>query len=200
MALTYATCTDGMVQVLNNVWNGLVNEVEATKRHYEKLEARMITTNDHLNNGITALNNRVEKLEDKFCTIHNCYDDFHVLLNDQGCKIYDMDKQISFYSQSVIRLENKKAEAMKDRFDVLEQCIAGQDDQIKILLHYLAAAEEGCCHCQESTPKVISCCCFNMITRLTEDVQETKDETETRGLEYKDEEVEAFCHPLMFRN
>ena len=36
---------------------------------------------------------------------------------------------------------------MEDKFDVLEQCIAGQDDQIKVLLHCLAAAEEGHCCC-----------------------------------------------------
>ena len=45
----------------------------------------------------------------------------------------------------------------------LGQRVAGQDDQIKVLLHRLAAAEEGCCRCWESTPKVISCCCFDLV-------------------------------------
>ena len=91
-------------------------------------------------------------------------------------------------------------EEIKDHFDTLEQHIAGQDNQIKALLHCLAVAEEGCCHCQESTPKVISCHCFNMSMKLTEDVQETKDKPEAGGLEYKDKEVEAFHCSLIVRN
>ena len=83
---------------------------------------------------------------------------------------------------------------------MLEQHIAGQDDQIKVLLHHLATAEEGHCHCWESTPKVISCRCFDMITKLTEHVQETKVKLEAGGLEYEDEEVEAFCCSLIVRN
>ena len=47
---------------------------------------------------------------------------------------------------------------------------------------------------------MISGCCFDMIMKLTEDVQETKDEMETRGLEYEDEEVETFCCSLITRN
>ena len=114
--------------------------------------------------------------------------------------MYDMNQRISFYSGSIIQLEGKKAEEVKDCFDILEQRIAGQYNQIKVLLHHLAAAEEGRCCCQESTPKVISCRCFDMITKLTEDVQEAKVETETGGLEYEDEEVEAFCCSLILRN
>ena len=60
--------------------------------------------------------------------------------------------------------------------------------------------EEGHCHCHKSTPKVISCHCFKSLTKLTEDVQETKVEPETGGLEYEDEEVEASCHSLILRN
>ena len=118
-------------------------------------------------------------------------EDIWAIVNKQQCLMYDMDKRISFYSSSVVQLEGEKAEEVKGCFDMLEQCITGQDDQIKVLLHCLATAEEGRCHCRESTPKVISCHCFDMITKLTEDVQETKDELETRNL---DEEVEAFCH------
>ena len=74
-----------------------------------------------------------------------------------------MDSGISFYSGSIVQLEGKKAEEVKARFDALEQCVAGQDDQIKVLLHRLAVAKEGRCRCRESTPKVISCCCFDLI-------------------------------------
>ena len=111
-----------------------------------------------------------------------------------------MDQRISFYSGSIIQLEGKKAEEVKACFDALEQRIAGQDDQIKVLLHHLVAAEEGCCHCQESTPKVISCHCFNEIMKLTEDVQEATVEPEAGELEYDDEEVEVFCCSLIDRN
>ena len=92
------------------------------------------------------------------------------MVNKQQHKMYNMDQKISFYSGPIVQLEGKKVEEVKDCFDVLEQRIAGQDDQIKVLLHRLTAVEEGHCHCQESTPKVISCHCFNLITKLTEGV------------------------------
>ena len=75
-----------------------------------------------------------------------------------------------------------------------------KEPERRMILHRLAAAEEGCSCCQESTPKVISCHCFDLITKLTEDVQETMVEPEARGLEYEDKEVEAFCCSLIDRN
>ena len=114
--------------------------------------------------------------------------------------MYNIDQRISFYSGSMVQLEGKKVEEVQDHFDMLERRIAGQDNQIKVLLHRLAAVEEGCCCCWESTPKVISCCCFDMIKKPIGDVQETKDEPEAGGLEYEDEEVEAFCHSLIVSN
>ena len=186
--------------MLNDVWTSLVNEVEATKKRYEELEAAMTTTNNCLNNGISALDTGVDKCEDKHHTLCNVMEDVQATVNKQQCLMYDMDKRISYYSSAVVQLEGKKAEEVKDHLDMLEQRISGQDDQIKVLLHCLAVAEGGHCHCQESTPKVISCCCFNMMMKMTEDVQETKVELETRGLEYEDEEVEAFRCSLILRN
>ena len=90
-------------------------------------------------------------------------DNVHTTVNKQQRQIFDMDSRISFYSGSIVQLEGKKAEEVKARFDALEQRIAGQDDQIKVLLHRLTAAKEGCCRCRESTPKVISCRCFDLI-------------------------------------
>ena len=152
----------------------------------------MTTMNNCLNDGISTLNSRVDKWEDKFHFLCNLVEDIPTTINKQQRKMYNMDQRISFYNGSIVQLEGQNAEEVKDRFDMLEQRIAGQDNQIKVLLHRLAAAEEGCCHCQESTPKVISCHCFDVTTKLIGDVQETEDEPETRGLEYEDEEVEAF--------
>ena len=149
--------------MLNDIWSNLVNEVEATKKRYEELEAAMTTTNNRLNNGISALDARLDRLEDQFRTIRNVQEDVRITINKQQRQIFDMDSQISFYSRSIVQLEGKKAEEIKARLDALEQHVAGQDDQIKVLLHRLAAAEEGHCHCRESTPKVISCRCFNLI-------------------------------------
>ena len=118
----------------------------------------------------------------------------------EECKIWDLDNKVNFYSQSLVKLEGEKAEWVKDRINSLEQRIAGQDDQINVLLHCLVATEEGRCHCGQGSSKVISCHCFDMITKLTEDAQETKVELETGGLEYKDEEVEAFRRSLILRN
>ena len=153
--------TDNAIQMLNNIWSNLVNEVEAAKKRYEELEAAMTITNDCLNDGISALDARLDRLEDRFRVIRNVQDDVHTTINKQQHQIFDMDSRISFYSGSIVQLEGKKAEEVKARFNVLEQRVAGQDDQIKVLLHRLAAAEESCCRCQESTLKVISCRCFD---------------------------------------
>ena len=149
--------------MLNNIWSNLVNKVEVTKKCYKELEAAMTITNDRLNDGILALDTRLDQLEDRFRTIHNVQDNIRTTINKQQRQIYDMDSRISFYSGSIVQLEGKKAEEVQARFDALEQCIAGQDDWIKVLLHCLAATKEGCCRCWESTPKVISCCCFDLI-------------------------------------
>ena len=196
----YTAWTDGTIQMLNDVWTRLVNEVNTTKRHYEELEAAMTTTNNHLNDGISVLDARVGKCEDKHRTLRNVMEDVRATVDKQQCLMYDMDKRISFYSTAIVQLEGKKAEEVMDHFDVLEQHITGQDDQIKVLLHHSAAAEEGRCCCQESTLKVISCCCFNLVAKPTEDGQETQVEPEVGGLEYDGEEVEAFCCSLILRN
>ena len=41
---------------------------------------------------------------------------------------------------------------------------------------------------------------FRFDLKLTEDMQETQIEQEIGGLEYEDEEVEAFCRSLILRN
>ena len=149
--------------MLNDIWSSLVNEVEAAKKRYEELEATMMTTNDRLNDGISALDMRFDWLEDSFQTIRNVQEDVRVTVNKQQHQIFNLDSRISFYSGSIVQLEGKKAEEVKARFNVLEQHVAGQDDQTKVLLHRLAAAKEGRGCCQESTPKVISCRCFDLI-------------------------------------
>ena len=159
----FANHINSTILMLNDIWNGLVNDIEATKKWYEELEAAMTMTNDRLNDGISALDARVDKCEDKHRTLCNVMEDIWAMVNKQQRLMYNMDKRISYYSGVVIQLEGKKVEGVENRFDASEQHIAGQDNQIKVLLHHLAAAEEGRCHCRESTPKVISCCCFDLI-------------------------------------
>ena len=196
----FAACIDSTIQMLNNIWNGLVNDVENTKRRFDELEAALMATNDCLNNGLVAVIKSMDKLETKGRSLRAMYDDMWTLVNAQEHQIWDLDNKVNFYSQSLVKLEGEKAEWVKDCINSLEQCITGQDDQIEVLVHHLVAAEGGHCRCGQGTSKVISCHCFNMITKLTEDVQETKVESETRGLEYEDKEVEAFCRSLIFRN
>ena len=62
----YATQTDNTIQMLNDIWSNLVNEVEAAKKRYEELEATMTITNDCLNDGILVLDTRLDQLEDRF--------------------------------------------------------------------------------------------------------------------------------------
>ena len=196
----FAAHIDSTIQMLNDIWNGLVNDVENTKRCFDELEAVSTATNECLNDGLLAVLKSVDKLEIKGCSLQAMYDDMRTLVNMQECRIWDLDNKVNFYSQSLVKLEGEKAEQVRDRIDSLEQRIVGQDDQIKVLLHHLVAAEEGHCHCGQDSSKVISCHCFDLITKLTEDAQETKVELETGGLEYKDEEVEAFRHSLILRN
>ena len=184
----------------NDLWNGLVNDVEATKRCYDELEATSMSANKHLNNRLSAVIKSVDALETKGCSLHSLYDNMCILVNAHEHKIRDLDNKVNFYSQLLVKLEGKKAKKVRGHIDSLEQCIAGQDDQIKVPLHCLAAAKEGHCHCCQSTPKVISCHCFDVIVKLTADVQEPKEEVETRGLEYEDEEVEVFRRSLIIRN
>ena len=186
--------------MLNNIWNGLVNNIEGTKRHFDELETASMMTNEHLNNGLSAVTKSVDKLETKGHSLRAMYEDMQTLVNAQECKIRDLDNKVNFYSQLLVKLEGEKAEWVKAHINSLEQHITGQDDQIMILLHHLDAVEEGCCHYGQNTSKVISCHCFNSITKLTVDAQETKEEVETRGLEYEEEEVEAFHHSLISRN
>ena len=79
-----------------------------------------MTTNNHLNDGLSALLDRVDKLEGKFGTIHNCYKDLWVQFNKQQHTIYNMNKRISFCSQSIIKLENEKAQAVDCQVEGLE--------------------------------------------------------------------------------
>ena len=122
-----------------------------------------MATNERLNDGLSAVLKSVDKLETKGRSLQAMYDDMQTLVNAQECRIRDLDNKVNFYSQSLVKLEGEKAERVKDRIDSLEQRIAGQDDQIKVLLHRLTTAEEGRCRCRESTPKVISCRYFDMI-------------------------------------
>ena len=121
-----------------------------------------MATNERLNDGLSAVLKSVDKLEIKGRSLQAMYDDMQTLVNAQECRIWDLDNKVNFYSQSLVKLEGKKAEWVKDHIDSLQQRIAGQDNQIKVLLHRLATAKEGRCRCWEDTPKVISCRCFDL--------------------------------------
>ena len=116
----FTTHIDSTILMLNNIWNGLVNDVKTTKKCYKELEAAMTMMNDRLNDGISALDARVDKCEDKHRTLRNVMEDIWAMVNKQQRLMYDMDKRISYYSSAVVQLEGKKAEEVKNRFDALE--------------------------------------------------------------------------------
>ena len=109
-----------------------------------------MATNECLNDRLSAVLKSVDKLEIKGRSLQAMYDDMRILVNAQERRIWDLDNKVNFYSQSLVKLEGKKAERVRDRINSLEQRIAGQDDQIKVLLHRLVTAEEGRCCCRES--------------------------------------------------
>ena len=168
------------------------------------MEAASMATNERLNDGLLAMLKSMDKLEVKGHSLQAMYDDMwilmNVLVNVQEHRIQDLDNKVNFYSQSLVKLEGEKAEQVKDHINSLEQHMAGQDNQIKISLHHLVATKEGRCRCGQGFSNVISCHCFDMIAKLTEDVQETRVELETGDLEYDDEEVEALRHSLFDRD
>ena len=159
----FAARIDNTILMLNDIWNSLVNDVENTKRRFDELEAASMATDKRLNDGLLAVLKSVDKLEVKGHSLQAMYDDMRILVNMQECRIWDLDNKVNFYSQSLVKLEGEKAEQVKDHINSLEQHLADQDDQIKILLHCLVATEEGCCHCGPGSSKVISCHCFNLI-------------------------------------
>ena len=146
----FAARINSTIQMLNDVWNGLVNNIENTKRGFDVLEAALVVTNEHLNDGLSAVIDSMDKLETKGRSLRAMYDDMRTLVNAQERKIQDLDNKVNFYSQSLVKLEGEKAERVKDRIDSLEQHIVGQDNQIKVLLLCLVAAEEGCCGCGQA--------------------------------------------------
>ena len=77
---------------------------------HEELEAAMTMMNNCLNNGISALDARVDKCEDKHRTLCNVMEDVRATINKQQHLMYDMDQRISFYSGAIVQLEGKKAE------------------------------------------------------------------------------------------
>ena len=122
-----------------------------------------MATNEHLNDGLSAVLKSMDKLEIKGHSLQALYINMRILVSTQERRIQDLDNKVNFYSQSLVKWEGEKAEWVKDHINSLEQRIAGQDDQLKILLHCLAAAEEGHCRCGQGSSKVISCHCFDMI-------------------------------------
>ena len=102
--------------MLNDAWTSLVNKVKTTMKCYEELEAAMTTINDHLNNGISALDTRVNKCEDKHRNLCNMMEDIQAMVNKQQRLMYDMDKRISFYSGAIVQLEGKRVEEVKSCF------------------------------------------------------------------------------------
>ena len=61
----FAACIDSTIQMLNDIWNSLVNDVENTKRRFDELEAASMVTNECLNDGLSAVLKSVDKLEIK---------------------------------------------------------------------------------------------------------------------------------------
>ena len=61
--------------MLNDIWNGLVKDVKNTKRCFDELEAASTVTNEHLNNGLSAVLKSMDKLEIKGRSLQAMYDD-----------------------------------------------------------------------------------------------------------------------------
>ena len=99
--------------MLNDIWNGLLNDIENTKRCFDELEAASMATNERLNNGLSAVLKSVDKLEIKGHSLQAMYDDMRILVNAQECRIRDLDNKVNFYSQSLVKLEGEKADGSR---------------------------------------------------------------------------------------
>ena len=72
---SFAAHINSTIQMLNNIWNGLVNDVENTKRRFNELEAASTATNEHLNDGLSAVLKSMDKLDTKGHSLCAMYDD-----------------------------------------------------------------------------------------------------------------------------
>ena len=61
--------------MLNDIWNGVVNDVKSIKRCFNELEAASMATNECLNNGLSAVLKSMDKLENKGCSLQAMYGD-----------------------------------------------------------------------------------------------------------------------------
>ena len=117
----FAAHINSTIQMLNDIWNGLVNDVENTKKCFDELEAASMATNKHLNDGLSAVLKSVDKQEIKGCSLQAMYNNIWILVNTQECRIRDLDNKVNFYSQLLVKLEGEKAKRVKDCIDSLEQ-------------------------------------------------------------------------------
>ena len=83
----FAAHINNTILMLNDIWNGLVNDIENTKRRFDELEAASMTTNEHLNDGLSAVLKSVDKLEIKGHSLQAMYDDMQTLVNTQERRI-----------------------------------------------------------------------------------------------------------------
>ena len=61
--------------MLNDIWNGLVNNIGSTKRRFDELEVASMATNERLNDGLLAVLKSVDKLEIKGRSLQAMYND-----------------------------------------------------------------------------------------------------------------------------
>ena len=61
--------------MLNDIWNGLINDVEGTKRCFNELEAASMMANGRLNGGSLVVIKSMDTLETKKHSLHAMYND-----------------------------------------------------------------------------------------------------------------------------
>ena len=110
---SFAARIDSTIQMLNDIWNGLVNNIENTKRRFDELEAASTATSERLNDGLLAVLKSVDRLEIKGHSLQAMYDDMWILVNAQERRIRDLDNKVNFYSQLLVKLEGEKADGSR---------------------------------------------------------------------------------------
>ena len=127
--------TNSSLATLSNIWSSVVDNLKATKDELGALkeEIKEICKNLTTNQGQLACK----------------YDHLLNLLKGVKSTLHKHNQEISYYSCKVVSLENKKAEAIKVKFDVLEEHLGHQDDLISNLKDEVAFLHSIHCHCGE---------------------------------------------------
>ena len=125
--------TNQSLGTISDVWSGVVDDLKVVRDRVDILKG--------------DYDRRVEKVGSDTRKVDRLYTNQQRSLAEQQKEIYDLHKQISFYSCKVAALEGEKAEANERRFAQLEERLDAQNDLVSDLRDEVAVLRGQVCRC-----------------------------------------------------